>query len=385
MDHLPTQAIRSSGRNAPGWHTATSHVPAPPPSSDGESRHVDVFAAAIRVLLVKLLIVLLNYRTPDMTLQALAAAHRAIVGIPKSRIDIVDNDSGDGSYERLCDGVREGGYDPHRVRVLESPKNGGFGAGNNFAMRPALASADPPEFVYILNSDAFPAPDAIEKLLTFLEEHPKVGIAGSAIFGTDDLPHTTAFRFPSVWSELESGLALGVVSKLLASQRVTIAPRPESTCEVDWLAGASMMLRSEMLREIGLFDEEFFLYFEETDLCRRAKRAGWPTYYVVESRVQHVGGASTGMKKWKKVPQYWFDSREYYFRKNHGDAYLHAVNVVYAATYGLFKVRAKLQQKDDPNPRGFFRDFLRNSFKLPIPGADAIQDSRGNADEKRAA
>lgn len=366
------------------WHAATVFFFASPESSDEESRHVDVFVAAIRVLLVKLLIVLLNYRTPDMTLESLAAAHRALAGIPSSRIDIVDNHSGDGSYERICEGVREGGYDPHRVGVLQSPRNGGFGAGNNFAMQRALASADPPEFIYILNSDAFPAPDAIEKLIAFLEEHPKVGIAGSAIFGTDNVPHTTAFRFPSVWSELESGLALGVVSKLLAHQRVTIAPRPLTTCEVDWLAGASMMLRTQMLHQIGLFDEEFFLYFEETDLCRRAKLAGWPTYYVVESHVQHVGGASTGMRKWKKVPQYWFDSREYYFRKNHGEAYLHAANVVYAATYGLFKVRAKLQRKDDPNPRGFFRDFLRNSFKLPIPHVEPTHESE-NTDEKRAA
>jgi GT2 family glycosyltransferase len=334
---------------------------------------------------VKLLIVLLNYRTPDMTLEALKAAHRAIAGIPNSRIDIVDNHSGDGSYERICEGVRDGGYAPERVRVLQSPRNGGFGAGNNFAMRSALASTDPPEFVYILNSDAFPAPDAIEQLIAFLESHPKAGIAGSAIFGTDDVPHSTAFRFPSVWSELEHGLALGVVSKLLANQRVTIAPRPLTTCEVDWLAGASMMLRGEMLREIGLFDEEFFLYFEETDLCRRAKLAGWPTYYVVESRVQHVGGASTGMKKWKKVPQYWFDSREYYFRKNHGDAYLHAANVAFAATYGLFKVRAKLQSKSDPNPRGFFRDFLRYSFKLPIPDAAKADESAAKTTEKQAA
>lgn len=319
---------------------------------------------------VKLLIVLLNYRTPEMTLEALKAAYRAVEDIPDVRIDIVDNDSGDGSCERIAAGLRERGYSPDRVRVLASPKNGGFGAGNNFAMRPALESEDPPEYVYILNSDAFPAPDAIEVLLSFLEEHPEVGIAGSAIHGTDDAPHTTAFRFPSVWSELESGLSLGVVSKLLAEHRVTIAPRPMQTCEVDWLAGASMMIRTDVLRKIGLFDETFFLYFEETDLCRRAKQAGWPTWYVVESRVQHVGGASTGMKKWRKVPQYWFDSRWHYFKKNHGDAYLHAANVVFAATHGLYKVRAKLQKKNDPNPSGFFRDFLRYNFGLPIPEAE---------------
>lgn len=316
---------------------------------------------------MKLQVVLLNYRTAEMTLRALASAHRAIEGIPDARIDVVDNDSGDGSLEHLRRGVSEAGYAPERVQVLASGRNGGFGAGNNFAIRRALESEDPPEYVYILNSDAFPAPDAVAVLLEFLEERPEVGIAGSSIHGTDDVPHHTAFRFPSVWSELESGLALGVVSKLLAEHRVAIDPIPSETRQVDWLAGASMMMRAKMLREIGLFDETFFLYFEETDLCRRARLAGWPTWYVVESKVAHVGSASTGMKEWRRVPTYWFDSRKHYFTKNHGEAYRRAADVAFAATHGVWKVRARLQGKKDPNPFGFFRDFLRYNFGLPVP------------------
>lgn len=316
---------------------------------------------------MKLLVVLLNYRTAEMTLKALASAHRALERIPDARIDVVDNDSGDGSLERLREGVRAAGYAPERVQVMASGRNGGFGAGNNHAIRRALESADPPEYVYILNSDAFPAPDAIEVLLRFLEARPEVGIAGSFIHGTDDVPHHTAFRFPSLWSELESGLALGLVSKLLAEHRVAIDPMPTETREVDWLAGASMMMRTEMLRRIGLFDETFFLYFEETDLCRRAKLAGWSTWYVIESRVAHVGSASTGMKEWRRVPTYWFDSRKYYFTKNHGEAYRRAADLVFAATHGVFKVRARIQGKKDPSPHGFFRDFLRYNFGLPVP------------------
>lgn len=316
---------------------------------------------------MKLLVVLLNYKTPEMTLEALKASVQAIRGIESARIDVVDNDSRDGSEETIRAGVREAGYPAERVRVLQSGQNGGFGAGNNFAIRAAMESDDPPELVYIQNSDAFPAEDAIEVLVRFLEEHPEVGIVGSAIHGTDGAPHTTAFRFPTVLSELESGLALGMVSKLLEDHRVTIAPRPTQTCEVDWLAGASMMIRGRVLEEIGLFDETFFLYFEETDLCRRAKLAGWPTYYVVESRVAHVGSASTGMKTWRRIPRYWLDSRRHYFRKNHGRAYFHLANVVFAASHGLYKVRSKIQRKADHNPPFFFRDFVRYNFGVPIP------------------
>lgn len=311
---------------------------------------------------MKLQVVILNFRTAAMTLEALAAAHRAIARIDAARIDVVDNASGDDSVEQLRAGITAAGYDPARVQLLESPHNGGFGAGNNFAIRTALASSDPPDFVYILNSDAFPAEDAIDVLLDYLERHPDVGLAGSYIHGTDGVPHETAFRFPSFWSELESGLALGLVSKVLASKKVPIIPMPRESRRVDWLAGASVMIRRKVLDDVGLFDETFFLYYEETDLCRRAFLAGWPTHYVVESRVAHVGSASTGMKKWQRIPRYWLDSRAHYFRKNHGDAYLRASNVAFALANATFRVRRRIQGKSDPHPPGFYADFVRYSF-----------------------
>lgn len=311
---------------------------------------------------MKLQVVVLNYRTPAMTLEAVAAAHRALARIPSARIDVVDNDSRDGSVAALAEGLRAAGHSPARVRLLASPTNGGFGAGNNFAIRDALSSSDPPDFVYILNSDAFPADDAIDVLLSFLEAHPDVGLAGSYIHGTDGVPHETAFRFPSFWSELESGLALGIVSRLLEDKKVPILPRPEQTRQVDWLAGASVMIRRAVLEDVGLFDETFFLYYEETDLCRRALLAGWPTWYVVESRVAHVGSASTGMKKWRRIPRYWLDSRAHYFRKNHGQAYLRASDVAFALGNATFRLRRRLQGKPDPHPPGFYGDFVRYNF-----------------------
>lgn len=316
---------------------------------------------------MKLLVVILNYKTPEMTLDALKASYAAIEEIPDARIDIVDNDSRDGSFEKIALGVSQGGYPEARVRVLASPRNGGFGAGNNFAMRAALDSADPPEFIYIQNSDAFPELDAITTLLKFLETRPEVGIAGSRIAGTDGEPHVSAFRFPSLASELERGLALGVVTKLLEPYTVPIIPRPSHTRQVDWLAGASMMVRAEVLRQIGLFDETFFLYFEETDLCRRARLAGWTTWYVVESRCAHVGSASTGMRKWKRTPTYWFDSRKHYFEKNHGKRYFQVTNAVYLGAYSLFKARAAVQGKEDSNPPRFYEDFVRYNFLGQAP------------------
>lgn len=310
---------------------------------------------------MQVLCVILNYRTPAMALDAVRAARRALERIESHRIDVVDNDSGDGSFETMSETVaREGWSD---VQVLQTGHNGGFGYGNNFAIRRALSSSDPPEFVYILNSDAFPEPDAIEVLVRFMREHPKVGIAGSALWGTDRAPHISAFRFPSFWSEVAGSFRLGLLSRMLPDAEVPIRPRPEASREVDWLAGASMMIRRQVLEEVGLFDETFFLYFEETDLCRRARQAGWSTWYVVESKVAHVGHASTGLKDLRRpMPRYWFDSRRYYFLKNHGRAYLWAANAAHATGLATFKVRARIQGKEDPHPVGYLRDFVRYNF-----------------------
>ncbi len=316
---------------------------------------------------MKLLCVILNYKTADMTLDAVRSAREALADLPSHRIDVVDNDSQDGSFEKIRREVEREGWDD--VRVIQSAHNGGFGAGNNVALRPALHAEDPPEYLYILNSDAFPARDAITALVTFLDAHPKAGIAGSYIHGTDGEPHLTAFRFPSLASETMSGFRLGLLARLLPDKEVPIRPMPTQTRQVDWLAGASMMLRRELLQEIGLFDETFFLYFEETDLCRRAQLAGWQCWYVLESKVAHIGSVSTGMKnKDRPMPRYWFDSRRHYFTKNHGRAYTWAANVAHAVGLATFKARARLQDKNDSDPVHFLRDFSRYNFIDHWPG-----------------
>ncbi|RBI85436.1 glycosyltransferase family 2 protein [Rhodosalinus halophilus] len=303
----------------------------------------------------RLLTVLLNYRTAEMTLDAAEAALRALEGIAGELV-IVDNDSGDGSFERLSREARARGWTAgDRVRVIQSGRNGGFGAGNNVGIRAGLSDGRAPDYVYILNSDAFPAPDAIRRLLEALESDPTLGFAGSYIHGPDGTPHVTAFRFPSILSELEGAARFGPLSRMLRGYSVSIGV-PDATRRVDWLAGASLMMRRSVLDAIGLFDETFFLYFEETDLCRRAARAGWPTLYVRESHVAHVGSASTGMKSWDRVPGFWFDSRWHYFAKTHGRAYAAAATLAHLAGGLLWRSRMLLQGK----PRGDRPHFLRD-------------------------
>ena len=248
---------------------------------------------------------------------------------------------------------------------MQSGRNGGFGAGNNFGIRAGLPDGSRPDYVYILNSDAFPAKEAIRALLDHLEAHPATGFAGSFIHGPEGEAHRTAFRFPSILGEFEQNIRFGPVSKLLKNH-IVAQPLPSATCRVDWLAGASLMMRQSVLDRIGLFDETFFLYFEETDLCRRAALAGWPTDYVVESRVAHIGSVSTGMKTWARIPGFWLDSRLHYYVKNHGPAYAFAATLATLAGGALWRARLLIQRKDRGDPPRYLRDMVAHGVRAML-------------------
>ena len=338
----------------------------------------------------RLLVLLLNWRTAPMTLRAAAAGLHAMEGVraalPGARVEmvIVDNDSGDGSFETMSAAAQENGWLAEgRVRVLQSGHNGGFGAGNNVGIRAGMSDGGAPDFVYLLNSDAFPEPDAILTLLRALQADPGAGIAGSRITGEDGVPHETAFRFPSVLSEFEDAAGTGPISRLLNRWRVPL-PLPAATRRVDWVAGASMMIRREVLERIGMFDEGFFLYFEETELCHRAARAGFATLYVVESRVMHIGSVSTGMKEWAEMPDYWFDSRLRYFVKTHGRFYAGLCTCAQILGAGVQRLRRPSKRKA---AQGFLHRLVshhRRALRAGTPpvlsggaGLDGLRDMKG--------
>jgi len=324
------------------------------------------------------LTVIVNWRSAAMTLDAAAAAVAAMEGIAGA-VTIVDNDSGDGSFETMTAEVARRGWNG-RVRVIASGRNGGFGYGNNAGIRAGLPGGVQPDFVYLLNSDAFPRPDAVRRLLDHLSASPEVGLAGSYIEGPDGTPHETAFRFPSIWSEFEGAARTGPISRLLAAHVVPL-PIPQGTARVDWLAGASVMIRRSVLDAVGLFDETFFLYFEETDLCRRAAAAGWPTHYVRSSVVVHIGSETTGMKRWRRMPGYWFASRPRYFVKTHGAVYAALATAAHVAGGMIWRLRCLIERKPLRDPPGFLRDLIAHDLGAlvrarPAPSIPLLPESR---------
>jgi GT2 family glycosyltransferase len=308
----------------------------------------------------RLLVVLLNYRTPQMTLRAAEAALADMP--PDAEMVVIDNASGDGSAEILASGIDAMGQGA-RVRFIQSPVNGGFGAGNNIGLRSMMSDGQAPEFFYVLNSDAFPDPGCISTLMAHLEAHPRAGFAASHVRGDDEITHTSSFRFPSILGEFEGAARLGIFSRLLRNW-IVAPPPPEETCKVDWAAGASIVMRAEMLSEIGGFDETFFLYFEETDLMRRAANAGWECWYVPQARVVHIGSVSTGMKEWRRMPDYWFASRRHYFIKNHGRAYAGLAWIARVSGAALHRVRCAIKRAPSQDPAHFLGDMIRYGLNL---------------------
>jgi N-acetylglucosaminyl-diphospho-decaprenol L-rhamnosyltransferase len=313
-----------------------------------------------------LLIVIVNYRTADLTLDCLRSLQDEVGTVARTRVVVTDNASGDDSVARLEAAVRGNGWGGWAtIQPLE--RNGGFAAGNNAAIRPALAGADPPRYVLLLNPDTIVRPGAIRALVAFLEGRPDVGIAGGRLEDPDGTPQRSAFRFPSVLGELEGGLRLGPVSRVLA-RWVTAPDVPAGPEPIDWVAGACMIIRREVFEAIGLMDEGYFMYFEEVDFCHRARRAGWPCWYSPAAHVVHLVGRSSGVTDPRAArqrrPGYWFHARRRYFLNNHGRAATVLADLAWSLGYASFRLRRLVQRKPDTDPQWMLWDFIRYNFLL---------------------
>lgn len=317
--------------------------------------------------LVSLLISIVNYRTADLVINCLRSLQAEVNPYPNVQVIVVDNNSGDGSAEKIATAIRQEGWQDW-ASVIASPVNGGFSYGNNLAIRTTLELDVPPDYYMLLNPDTEVRSGAIQALVQFMTDHPNAGIAGSCIEKENGDLKPLAFRFPSVFSELDSGLRLGLVSKLLNRWKVALEMPLDHPRPVDWLPGACMIIRRDVFQSIGLMDEHYFLYYEETDFCLQAKRAGWTCWFVPESRVMHLAGQSTGVtgdqEKRKRLPQYVFDSRHRFFVKNYGVAYAMLADLAWVSGLALWRLRSILQRKPYEGCPYLLQDALRNSIFL---------------------
>lgn len=329
---------------------------------------------------INVVIAIVSYRSADLTIGCLGsiAAERSTPGL-QIRVVVVDNASGDAPA--IAAAIEANSWSSW-VTLVRAPRNGGFAYGNNLAFRIGQKNG-PLDYFHLLNPDTLVRRGAIGVLVRFLEQNPDVGIVGSSFENLDGSDWPIAFRFPSILSEIESGLQLRLASRILkrwaVPMQMSSVPQP-----VDWVPGASMMIRPLVFDSIGGFDETFFLYFEETDFCFRAKKAGYPTWYVPESRVMHIMGQSTKVTApetpSKRLPSYWFESRRRYFIATYGTARAMVVDVVAVIAHAIGNLKRIAQRRRGRGVPYFLRDLAHHSVLWPKnrkfrrPGSDLVSN-----------
>ena len=308
------------------------------------------------------LVVTVSYKSAGLVINSLATLEREAQDVPGLRVAVVDNTCGTDAAE-IRAAIRERGWE-HFAMLLVSPKNGGYAYGNNVAVRAALKARSAPKYFWLLNPDAQACPGATRALVDHLDQNPKIGIAGSQLLNPDGSVWPYAFRFPTLISEFERGARLGILTKAL-QRYVAVRQMGERPEQVDWLPGASMLIRRAVFEDVGLMDEGYFLYHEETDFCLQAQKAGWECWYLPSSRVMHIAGQSTGVTnrdgRPKRRPEYVFDSRRRFFVKNHGWPYAVMADLAWSFGFASWRVRLRLQRRTDPDPPHLLWDSLRHS------------------------
>ena len=326
--------------------------------------------------LLKLLIVIVSYRVTDLTIDCLRSLSGEIGRVPGTKVAVCENGTGGDAAERLRRAIEENGWGSWVDLTVIYP-NRGFTGGNNAVIRPALESDDPPEYVLLLNADTIVKEHALDTLVAFMDDHPKAGIAGSMLLSPDGTIQASPFRFPGIATELDRGLRLGIVSKLL-SPGSSVPPSRTAACPVEWVSGASMILRRTMLEQIGLLDEGLYTYFDDPDICLRARRAGWETWYVPESQVIHLEGASTGIDqppaKPDRRPSYWYQARRRFFLKNYGALYTALADAAFILGYAIWRLRRRLQRKPDTDPPHMLIDSIRHSVFCAGPKVTVVEN-----------
>jgi len=271
-------------------------------------------------------VVIVNYRTGRLAVECLASLSAQVDALRGGRVIVADNQSGDDSLEVL--GAAIAAHQWTWVEVLALPRNGGFAYGNNAAIARARAIAPDFHAVILLNPDTLARDGVVARLIGHLDDHPGAGIAGAAIESEAGERVVSAHAMPTALGELEGAAQLGVLSRMLRRHAIS-PPARDTSHPCDWVSGACMAIRRQVLDAIGPFDERFFLYYEEVDFCRRAALAGWSCWFVAEAMVVHFEGAATGISQARRrLPPYWFASRRRFFLKSYGAFGLLAADVL---------------------------------------------------------
>lgn len=222
--------------------------------------------------------IIISYNTKELIQECLSILFQETKEINKQVI-VIDNGSNDRTFPTL---QKIEGVEPIRIE-----HNIGFGAANNAGYPYAKG-----RYIVLLNSDAFPHSDAIQNAFQVMESHSDIGLLGGRLVGKDGEWQPSARLFPSLLNQFlkETGLANRFADSIFFGRADHTWASPEVPTATDWVPGAFCMIRKEALDQSSIFDERFFMYFEEVDLCKRIKAKGWKVQYWPDSVITHLGG-----------------------------------------------------------------------------------------------
>jgi GT2 family glycosyltransferase len=247
------------------------------------------------------------------------------------------------------------------VRLVRSPINGGFAAGNNVGIRAVRAEA-----YLLLNSDTIVRPGALLTLYSTLMESSDRGLCSPRLECEDGEAQISCFRQHSPLSELIKGARTGLVTQALGRFNVPLGVQ-KHVSEVPWTSFACVMIKKSVFDAVGLIDEGFFMYYEDADFCREATRAGFKIVHDPSAHVVHLRGKSSPVKEATRLkkarPDYYYEARARYFRRAYGPLGALAANALWTMGRAMALPRELVGQKERHTVKREFRDNWRTTFE----------------------
>jgi len=235
-------------------------------------------------------IVIVNYKSKGLTLGCIKSIREANWSALTYEIIVVDNCSDD----NLGDIMK---WQYPDIKFIQAGNNLGMGSGNNLGLAQATG-----KYYLVMNPDTIAVSDTFQKLFRYMEEHDEVGVVGPKQYNPDSSVQSSCYRWPSLLTPLYRRTFLGAYKfsrKDLQSYLMSDFDH-NSIREVDWLLGSFLMIRATAYQAVGGFDHRFFLYFEDTDLCRRLHQAGWQIIYNPEASIIHNHNRASAKTPWYK-------------------------------------------------------------------------------------
>lgn len=308
---------------------------------------------------ILLSIIIVNFRTPKLVTNCLATLLPELEDID-TRVVVVDNNSKDGSLLIIKKWLSDNDVDS-KVLLIESVKNSGFAAGNNIGIKAIEA-----RYYLLLNSDTLVRKGAIQFMLNTVRLYPEAGIVSPRLEWPDGTGQESCFRFHTPLSEFLSAAQTGFFDKVFNNSKVAL-PVQTKIINPEWTSFACVLIRNEVLYKIGLMDEGYFMYFEDTEYCHHARKAGWKILHDPSVSVVHLRGGSSPVKEStklkKRLPKYYYESRTRYFYQHYGWSGLTLANILWTLGRLISKTRQVLGRTDKAASKKQWLDIWVNWFQ----------------------